>query len=43
MFEINLLEWHISFMYRKGMAKCLYLQIFCGQFSTKFLNFLANC
>lgn len=29
MFEINLLEWHISFMYRKGMANCLNLQIFC--------------
>lgn len=29
MFEINLLEWHISFMYRKGMANRLYLQIFC--------------
>lgn len=29
MFGIDLLEWHISFVYRKGIAKRLNLQIFC--------------
>lgn len=43
MFVINLLEWHISFTCRKGIAKCLNLQIFCRQFSTKFFNSLADC
>lgn len=32
MFVINLLEWHISFTCRKGMAKCLNLQIFFDNF-----------
>lgn len=36
MFGIDLLEWHISFMYRKGMANCLYLQIFCDNFLQNF-------
>lgn len=29
MFGIDLLEWHISFVCRKGIAKRLNLQIFC--------------